>query len=497
MADNKNRSLESRTVRGMLWAYGAYVGGRAVVLISTAILAHILIPAEFGVVAVALVFMTFLETVKDMGLTQALIMAPPEEEATRAQTTFIWTVTIGLVLALAASGVGQLAAGFFGHEELRAIIPVLALTFVIESLGSTHDSLARKRLDYRTRAIAQGAEVIMRAATGITLALSGFGAWSLVLGYLVGATVRTTTLWTLVKFRPRLRYTRQHLGSLIRFGSALTLVDIVAALTSNIDYIFVGRVLGAASLGLYLIGFRLPELLIMNLAVVASDVLFPAFAELRKDQLEYGLLTSLRYLAAMAVPTAVGLALLARPVVLALFGPKWHGSIEVMQVLAAFAAITAINIPAGTIYKVSGRAWILVAMSVPYFTVLFITLLLFTERGILAAALCMTVTVAVGALIAVVVAGRILAVPLHRIGRAIMGPVAAALAMGVPVFAVERVVRSPWPALIVGVIVAALVYGLLLRLLAPDITDRVIRLVTSRLLGRPPMEPAAAAPADV
>jgi len=496
MAATQKRSLESRTVRGMMWAYGAYVGGRSVVLVSTAILAHILNPADFGVVGVALVFMTFLETIKDMGLTQALIVAPPEEERTRAQTTFIWTVTIAVGLALIASGVGQVAAGFFGESSLRAIIPALAFTFVIESVGNTHDSLARKHLDYRTRAIAQGAEVLTRGATGITLALTGFGAWSLVLGYLVGASARTTTLWTLVKFRPRLRYTSEHLGSLIRFGGALTLVDIVAALTSNIDYLFVQRVLGAASLGLYLIGFRLPELLILNLAVVAADVLFPAFAELRKDRLEYGLLTSLRYLAALALPTAVALALLARPIVLALFGPKWHGSIEVMQVLAAFAACSALNIPAGTIYKVSGRAWILIALSLPYLVVLATLLYLFTAEGILAAALCMTATMATGAVIASVVAGRMLSVPLVRIGRAVLAPAAAAAAMGVPVFAVERLVHSPWLALILGAVVAALAYAASLHLFARDITDRIVRVVATRL-GRGALDRGAPAPADL
>ncbi len=505
MADTNSKSLGARTVRGMLWAYGSYVGGRAVVLVSTAILAHILGPEAFGVVAVALVFMTILETVKDMGLTQALVVSPPAEEKSSAQTTFVWTVTIALVLALIASGIGQLAAAFFSHHarhgqeyhSLHLIIPVLALAFLVESLGSTHDALARKRLDYRTRAIAQGTEVMLRAATGITLALTGFGVWSLVLGYLVGAIARTSALWTLVKFRPTLRFTRTHLGSLFRLGSALTLVDVVAALTSNVDYLFVGGTLGAASAGLYFVGFRLPELLILNLAVVAADVLFPAFSLLGRERLEYGLLTALRYLSALALPSAVGLAVLARPVVLALFGPKWHGSIEVMRLLAAYAAFSALNIPAGTIYKVSGRAWILVSMSIPFLAVLVTALALFTGEGILAAAICMTATMAVGALIASVIAGKILSVPLSRIGRSVLGPAAAALAMGVPVFAVERLVHSPWPALVVGVLVGAAAYALMLRLFARDITERVTSVIAARLFGRAALEHGAPAPADV
>lgn len=484
MSRPQEKSLGTRTIHGMLWAYGAYAGGRAIVLVSTAILAHLLTPADFGVVALALVFMTFMETVQDLGLTQALVVASPGEEPARAQTTFVWTVLIGAGLALVISGFAPLVAEFFDQSSLQGIIPVLALSFFIESAGATHDSLARKHLDYRTRGIAQGADVLTRGATGIALALLGFGAWSLVLGYLVGTTARTIVLWMLVSFRPRMRMAREHLRSLASFGGVLTLVDISAALAHNIDYLFVGRVLGATSLGLYTIGFRLPELLIMNLAVVAADVLFPAYSALSKDKLEGGLRLSMRYLAAIVFPVGVGLALLARPFILALFGPQWHSSIEVMQVLVIYAVFSTLNIPTGTIYKVSGRAWIILVANIPYLIVLFLTLLAFTHLGILTVAICMTACQATAATVGVFVAGRILRVPYHRISGAMVGPLAAALTMGVVVFPIEYFVESVWPALIIGVIVGGIVYLGLVWRFVPDIPQRLVGAVTSRFRGR-------------
>ena len=484
MASSPDQSLGTRTIRGMFWAYGAYVGGRSVVLVSTAILARLLTPADFGVVALALVFMTFLETVKDLGLTQALVVSSPEEEPARAQTTFVWTVTIGAGLALTVSALAPLVAQFFGHGSLRAIIPVLALSFFVESLGSTHDSLARKRLDYRIRTVAEGADVLTRGTTGIALALAGFGAWSLVIGYLVGTIARTTTLWTLVSFRPRLRFSGEHLGSLFRLGGVLTLVDVGTAFARNLDYLFVGRVLGAASLGLYTIGFRLPELLIMNIAVVAADVLFPAYSALRKERIEDGFLLSLRYLAAIVFPVGVGLALLAHPFVLDLFGPRWHQSIAVTQVIAAYAVFSTLNIPAGTIYKVSGRAWILLAVIVPYLIVLFLTLLLFAHRGILAVALCMTGCIGVSAMISIAIAGRILAVRYRRIGGVMAAPLGASLGMGAVVFPIAQLVEDPWPSLLAGGAAGVVAYAGLLWLLAPDIPDRLLGNVISRLPGR-------------
>jgi PST family polysaccharide transporter len=494
MASAPDQSLGTRTMRGMLWAYGAYVGGRSVVLVATAILARLLTPADFGVVALALVFMTFMETIQDLGLTQALIVSSPEEEPARAQTTFIWTVAIGAALAVVISAFSPLVAHFFGHSSLRAIIPVLALSFFVESLGATHDSLARKRLNYRVRTVAEGADVLTRGATGIVLALAGFGAWSLVLGYLVGTIARTATLWMLVPFRPRLRFSGAHLGSLARLGGVLTLVDVGSAFARNLDYLFVGRVLGAASLGLYTIGFRLPELLIMNVSVVAANVLFPAYSALAKDRRESGFLLSLRYLGAIVFPVGVGLALLAHPFVLALFGERWHRSIDVTDVLVAYAVFSTLNIPAGTIYKVSGRAWILLTVQVPYLIVLFASLLVFAHRGIVAVALCMTACQAAGATASIAIAGRMLAVPYRRIARALLAPLAAAAGMAAVVAPIARFVHSPWPALLAGGAAGALAYAGLVWLLAPDIPRRLRGSVGSRRSGFTPAEPGAVAP---
>jgi O-antigen/teichoic acid export membrane protein len=481
MADRPEQSLGSRTLRGMFWAYGAYVGGRAIVLVSTAILARVLTPKDFGVVALAVVFMTFMETIQDLGLTQALIVSSDEETPARAQTTFVWTVAIGALLALVISGLSPLVADFFRQPSLRAIVPVLGLSFFIESLGATHDSLARRRLDYRVRTVAEGADVITRGAVGIALALAGLGAWALVLGYLVGTIARTSALWRLVPFRPRWRFTREHLGSLARLGGVLTLVDVGSAFARNLDYLFVGRVLGATSLGLYTIGFRLPELLIMNVSVVAANVLFPAYSALAAEHRERGFLMSLRYLAVIVLPVGAGLALLAHPFVLALFGPHWTRSIEVTQVLVAYAVLTTLNIPAGTIYKVSGRAWVLLTVQGPYLAVLFTSLLLFAHHGIVAVALCMTGCQLAGALASITIAGRVLRVRYRRIARSMLAPLGAAAGMAAVIAPIAHFVRSPWPALLSGGAAGAVVYLALLWLLAPDVPARLLGGLGGRL----------------
>jgi PST family polysaccharide transporter len=468
--------LGTRTIRSMFWAYGSYVGGRALVLVSTAVLARLLTPSDFGVVALALTFMTFLETIKDIGLTQALIGSPPEERAERTQTVFVWTVLIGAVLAAVAAASAPLAARFFDHDVLVGVIPVLALNFLVQALGATHDSLARIGLDYRTRTIAEMGDVILRGTAGIALALAGAGVWSLVLGYLIGSIVRVAVLWWKVPWRPRLRWSTLHLRDLVAFGGVLMLVDIASAFSHNMDYLFVGRVLGSEQLGLYTIGFRLPELIIINLAIVAGDVLFPAYASLDPARLREGFLVSLRAIALLVFPVCAMLVVLARPLVLVLFGDQWEPSIEVMRILAIYAVLSTLNIPAGVIYKVTRRARILLFFAIPFLVALFAVLWRVTDEGIVAVAWGLSGVAVVQSMTMLVVAAGVLEVPYPQVLRALVAPVLIGVGMGLAMLAPEQLIEPPLPALLVGGVCGALAGAVLMRLLARDVLDRLLRM---------------------
>jgi PST family polysaccharide transporter len=465
--------LAARTVRGMAWAYGSYVGGRLLVLVSTVILARVLVPADFGVVALALTFMVFLDTIKDLGLGQALIVVPQERLAAAAQTAFWASVGLGALLSLVTALVAPLAAGFFGEPLLHGLLAVLGLNFLLRSFGATHLALARRALDFRSRTISETCDVVTRGVASIALALAGAGAWSLVAGYLAGTLAAVMAIWLRVHWRPRLRPSTAHLRGMLTFGGMLTFVDVGQAFAHEIDYLFIGRVLGAASLGQYAIAFRLPELLIINLSIVAGTVLFPAFAQLRPERLAAAFLVSLRYTALLVLPVAVGLALLARPIVLTLFGPKWEPAIPVMQVLCAYAVVVTMNVPAGTIYKVTGRAWILIAFTVPYVAVLAGALVAFTPHGILAVAATMAGLQALFAVGGWMVATRILGVSIRVVARTLAGPVAVAVTVAVPLLLVLQIPAPPVITLLLAVPLGLVAYLTAIHLFAPDAAARL------------------------
>jgi PST family polysaccharide transporter len=456
--------LGTRTLRGMAWAYGAYVGGRALVLVATAILAHLLTPRDFGVVAIAFVFMTFLESVKDFGLAQALIVSSPEEEAARSQTVFGWSVMIGLALTLLTAAVSPLAAQFFHQPQLREILPVLATNFLLRALGATHLALARRKLNYRVRTVSEIAEVTVRGVVGIAMALTGFGVWSLVISFVAGAATSTIALWLQVSFRPQLRISRAYVRDLMGYGGLLTIIDIGAVFAYNLDYIFIGRTLGASALGLYTIGFRMPELVILNLANVAGDVLFPAYSALGRERMVEGFLVALRYTAMLTLPLTLGIVLLARPIILVLFGHQWVDSIDVMRVIAVYAFAIALVIPSGTVFKATKQAWISVVFTSIGLVVLVSLLLTFTHLGIVAVALCTAGMQVISTPISGLIVSRRFGVPMRTIGATLVPAFVAGAVMAAALTPVVLFVHPPLPALILGIVAGALGYlgGLLL-----------------------------------
>lgn len=447
----------------MTWAYGSYVGGQVLVLLGTAVLARLLAPRDFGLVALALVFVTILETIKDLGVTQALVIAKDDEAA---DTAFLVSVGLGGVLALVVALIAPLAADVFSEPDLTPLLAVLGLTFVLRALGSTHYALAQRALDFRTRTKSEFADVLVRSIIGIVLAFAGAGAWSLIVGYLAGAATKTVVLWVEVRWRPRLRLQRHLVRSLVRFGAAVTAVDLLATYNSNADNFFVGRVLGATSLGFYSIAYRVPILIIQNLANVAGQVLFPAFAAVQSSSLGRSYLAALRATLYLVIPLTVLLAVLAEPVLVVCFGQQWAPAADAMAVLTVFAGITTIAIPSGTAYKAMGKPGILLLLSIPRAIFMTVALVFVTKYGLVSVAATQAVASALLATAAILVAARMLRTGLKPILSVLGTASAAALGMLAVVLPLDRALDGVWTRLLVVPLPGLVVYGLLLWLLA-------------------------------
>jgi PST family polysaccharide transporter len=363
-------SLGRQAASGAVWNYAAFLVSKGLLFIATLVLAHLLSPSEFGLVGMALLVITLLDILRDFGIGSALIYRQ-EKGAAAANLAFFFSAGIGLVLFGANFLLAPLAASFFktaGPDEMAtvaALLQVLGLSLLFASLGSTHDALLQKSINYRKRMIPEVGRTLIKGILQVALAFAGFGVWSLVIGQVVGEACATILLWIVMPWRPGFHFDRELIRPMLGYGLQLMLVAGLGTLLADVDYILIGGMLGAAALGLYTMAFRMPELLIMNLAQAVSTVAFPVAARLQSDMdaLRSAYLKMQRYMLAILAPLGFGLYALTPTLVHMLFGEPWVPAIPVMQVLSIYMLLGGINHWPGVVYKAVGRPDILTRLS--------------------------------------------------------------------------------------------------------------------------------------
>jgi lipopolysaccharide exporter len=342
--------LQRATVHGLFWSNLSYLGTKVITALYLAVLARLLVPSEFGVFAAILVFISVIELVSDLGMKATVIYEQEEGYSERLNTAFTLNVCVAVLLSLAGVLLAPVIAGFFRLEEHTDLFRLASLNPLLKGLGNVHDALLLREMAFGRRIRPELAMVATRAAVAIPLAAAGTGTESLVIGMLAGTAVWSALQWVVSPFRPRLNLDRTVVRTMAGYSSGAMALNGIAALGTRMDVIVVGRVLGERALGLYTIGSRIPELLIDSVAWNLSLVAFPALARKRvadHDGLATATAKLIRYYTLFAAPLAVGLAVLAGPLVVTVFGAQWTDAAGVASAMALFTGIASIGYPLG------------------------------------------------------------------------------------------------------------------------------------------------------
>lgn len=477
-------AFAAATTRAAGWAFAALVAGRAISVVCLAILARLLTPVDFGVVAIALAYLTYAETVTDLGTAAALIYSPARGRAQDdiAQVTFVVNVVVGWVWFAITLAVTPWLAAFFHHDGIPAILSALAWTFPLKALGATHDALTQKDLRFRARLVPEVGLALTKGLLAVTLALAGMGVWSLVWGHLAGVAMSTLLLWLVVPWRPGWRLPLDRLRPVLAYGGRIVAVNVVAAVVHHADLVIVGRVLGATALGLYQMAARVPDLSLLMVARVGGRVMFPALARIgrRGQPVAEAYLVGMRRLALVVLPAAAGLALLAEPTVAVMFGPQWTAAAPVLRFLAVYAGLRALGSLAGEALKAMGRPGLLASLGVVKATIVVPTLLLVAPAGVVAVAAALAAVTLLGVLLNIVAVWRIAGVDPARLIAALRpGALAAAAILGIQVAWLHTARGAPdWMLMLGGMAAGGAIYVLVLRLVEP----RAVSAWTARML---------------
>ena len=339
-----------------MWNYGSFALGKLWVFMTTVVLARYLSPEDFGLMAMAFLVINYLKRVQSFGVDDALIYH--QNQSRRAlDTAFSLNVLFGGLLTVLTFYSAPVISGFFNAPGLTPIVQVLSAWFCITNLGSAHDAVLRRDLRFKTVFIPQTCQRFVKGSLSIGLAVAGWGVWSLVWGQMAGATCATLIYWIIGGWLPRFRFDPQILIRILSYGVQTVFLKFLQGVFKNIDYLIIGRRLGATDLGFYTIAFRLPDILIGGIQSAVMPVLFPAFSKIQEDTVALGhaFLGAFRFITLVTLPMGGGLMVIAPDFVTVFYTQRWAAAVPVMQALSIYIIATSFDSLAEIVYKSTGR----------------------------------------------------------------------------------------------------------------------------------------------
>jgi lipopolysaccharide exporter len=348
-------SLGHRIAKSAAWMVGSRVAVRGIGLISTMILARLLRPEDFGLIALASALVGVVDTLGNFSFDLALIR---EAKAGRDHYDTVWTLTIvrGAVVAVAIVALAAPAAILLDDPRIELITYVLAAAVLLEALQNVGIVDFRKELNFHQEFAFQLYAKVASFTATIGLAVVWQKYWALVVGIIVGKVASLILSYIMHPFRPQLRFTEWR--PLVGFSKWLLLSNIGYFLAGSLDKFVLGRLAGAHALGLYEISSEISNLPTGELIWPIQRALYPGYAKLTEDlsRLSNSYVGSLAIISTMAIPAAVGIASVAGLIVRVFLGDQWVESIELLQVLALGGIFKIGYANAGTVLLALGRA---------------------------------------------------------------------------------------------------------------------------------------------
>lgn len=349
-------SLFGRALSAGFWASAWRMTLRLSTIIRTVILARILAPEDFGLMAIAAISISLLERFTQSGFEAALVQRTDDIEP-YLDTAWTFQIMRALVMSGTLVVAAPWIARFFGAPEATEIIRVLAIAVAIAGFANIAVVRFVKELRFDKQFILQlgskGTDIIVSIGAALILR----SVWALVLGVLSGAAGRVIASYVIDDYRPRIRWVRHQFKHLFGFGKWITASQILNYVSENLDDILVGRILGIQSLGWYRMAYNFSQAVATEVESVTSQVAFPTYSKLQgaADKLRVAFMGSVHFVAFLGFPIAIGTALIAPDLTYGLLGDKWAPIIVPMQLLSIAGLFRGISATASPLFRSQGQ----------------------------------------------------------------------------------------------------------------------------------------------
>lgn len=349
--------IRNQTIYGLKWSALERISVQGIQFLIGVILARLLPPSDFGIIAMLTIFLAISQTIIDGGFSNALIRKVDRSEADYS-TVFIFNIIIGVLLCLIVVWAAPYIAAFYEMPQLSSVMKVLALTLLFNSFSVVFYAILTINIDFRSIAIANFVSAIISGVIGIVMAYQGWGVWSLVFQSVSRSVINALLVAVLAKWRPKFFFSRVSFVEMFSYGSKILISSLINTVYANLTPMIIGKFYTSKDLGYYDRGRQFGVLPINYIVQTYERVTFPIMSQLQNDDTR--LIDAYRkYIKSASLIMFIVVMLiiaLAKPIILLILSAKWVEAIIYLQLFCVaemFNHVTRLNL---VLLQVKGRS---------------------------------------------------------------------------------------------------------------------------------------------
>jgi len=433
-------SLRSRTVGAAGWALGSRVASQFISFGFGIALARLLVPDDFGLIAMVIVFSGLSELLSDVGLGSALIQKKDVREE-HFSSVFWINLIFGSALMVILYFSSPWLSSFYERPEIEDIAKVLSLGFPVAALAMVPRSRFAKNLAFKYISLSNLTAMVVSGSIGITLAATGFGYWSLVVQQLSERVISTTLVWIISDWRPKRGINPNATKELLGYSANVFATRLLNYSAKSFDKLLLGKILGGHTLGIYDKAYSLMLFPLQNVSHTLGQVMFPSLSLIQtdKNRVREVYLRTTRAIALLTFPMMIGMFVVAESFVLGVLGPHWKDLIHVLQIFCVAGIATSIGAVTGSIYKSQGAVALQLRVNLLTQSLKIAGVIAGIHWGLIGVATGFTIASVISSQITMAIGGRLVGLRLFTLIRSLAPTLIPALIMAIPVWAARPI----------------------------------------------------------
>ena len=344
----EKKSLAATVTSGIAWTYGERFFAQLITLVVSIVLARLLDPEHYGVIAIVTVFITICDAFITGGFGNALVQKKDVDDLDFNSVCWV-SIGISLVFYIALFFAAPFIAKFYNEPLLKRVIRVMGIKFVFSAYNSVQQAYVQKKMIFKKFFFATLGGTIFSAVLGISMAYFGFGVWALVGQIMSNTIIDTVILFVTIDWKLKLEFSAERITDLWEFGSKILVSTLVFTFKDNIRSLIIGKQFTSSDLAYYNQGKKFPSLLVTDIVESLGKVLFPVLSSEQnsRDRVKNYVRKSIRLSSFILLPAIVGLISVADTFVMAILSEKWLGCVPYLRILS----LVYITRPLSTVFQ--------------------------------------------------------------------------------------------------------------------------------------------------